>query len=39
LIAAGNSGETALAPAVAQWAETEDELLREHAEWALERLA
>jgi epoxyqueuosine reductase len=39
LIAAGNSGETALAPAVAEWAETEDELLREHAEWALERLA
>ena len=38
LIAAGNSGETALAPAVERWAASDDELLREHAEWALERL-
>jgi epoxyqueuosine reductase len=38
IIAAGNSGETALAPAVERWSEGEDELLREHAEWALERL-
>jgi epoxyqueuosine reductase len=38
LIAAGNSGEAALAPAVQRWSETDDDLLREHAEWALERL-
>ncbi len=38
LIAAGNSGETALSPAVQRWSESDDELLREHAEWALERL-
>jgi epoxyqueuosine reductase len=38
LIAAGNSGEAALAPEVAEWAAADDELLREHAEWALERL-
>jgi epoxyqueuosine reductase len=38
LIAAGNSREAALAPAVERWGETDDELLREHAEWALERL-
>jgi epoxyqueuosine reductase len=38
LIAAGNSAEAALAPAVERWSETDDHLLREHAEWALERL-
>ena len=38
LIAAGNSGELSLAPAVEGWAQGDDELLREHAEWALERL-
>jgi epoxyqueuosine reductase len=38
LIAAGNSGEASLTPAVERWAESDDELLREHAEWALERL-
>jgi epoxyqueuosine reductase len=38
LIAAGNSGEAELAPAVARWSESDDELLRDHAEWALERL-
>jgi epoxyqueuosine reductase len=39
LIAAGNSGQAALAPAVAAWAASDDELLREHAEWALARLS
>jgi epoxyqueuosine reductase len=38
LIAAGNSREAALVPTVMRWRETGDELLREHAEWALERL-
>ena len=38
LIAAGNSGEAALVPFVARWSESDDELVREHAEWALERL-
>jgi len=38
LIAAGNSGEAALAPAVERWIEGDDELLQEHAAWALERL-
>jgi epoxyqueuosine reductase len=38
LIAAGNSREAALVPAVERWGETDDEILREHAEWALERL-
>ena len=38
LIAAGNSGEAGLARAVERWAESDDELLREHAQWALERL-
>ena len=38
LIAAGNSGDIRLAPAVERWSESEDDLLREHAEWALERL-
>src|SRR5262245_12498987 len=38
LIAAGNSGAPALAPAGERWSESDDELLREHAEWALGRL-
>jgi epoxyqueuosine reductase len=38
LIAAGNSGEASLAPAVERWTQGDDELLREHAEWALGRL-
>ena len=38
LIAAGNSGDIRLVPAVKRWSESEDDLLREHAEWALERL-
>jgi epoxyqueuosine reductase len=38
LIAAGNSGEAALVPAVERWTESDDDLLREHAEWALGRL-
>jgi epoxyqueuosine reductase len=38
LIAAGNSGHSGLVAAVEPWAESDDELLREHAEWALERL-
>jgi epoxyqueuosine reductase len=38
LIAAGNSNEPALVPAVESWAGSDDALLREHAEWALERL-
>jgi len=38
LIAAGNSGDAALLPAVKRWSESDDSLLREHAEWALGRL-
>jgi len=38
LIAAGNSGEAALVPAIERWSESDDELLSEHADWALERL-
>jgi epoxyqueuosine reductase len=38
LIAAGNSGDATLVPAVERWSEGDDDLLREHAEWALERL-
>jgi len=38
LIAAGNSGEAALVPAIERWNESDDELLSEHADWALERL-
>ncbi|HKO75507.1 MAG TPA: tRNA epoxyqueuosine(34) reductase QueG [Gaiellaceae bacterium] len=38
LIAAGNSGEASLSPAVERWTEGDDDLLRETAEWALERL-
>jgi epoxyqueuosine reductase len=39
LVAAGNSGDRALAAAVAAYADGDDELLREHAAWAVERLA
>jgi epoxyqueuosine reductase len=39
LVAAGNSGERRLADAVRRHAESDDPLLREHAEWALERLS
>ena len=38
LVAAGNSGEPELAPAVERYAADGDPMLREHAEWALERL-
>jgi epoxyqueuosine reductase len=38
LIAAGNSGHAALALSVERWAESDDDLLSEHAHWALERL-
>ncbi|MGH3010439.1 MAG: tRNA epoxyqueuosine(34) reductase QueG [Gaiellaceae bacterium] len=38
LVAAGNSADPSLAEAVSPYAEGEDELLREHAEWALARL-
>jgi epoxyqueuosine reductase len=38
LVAAGNSGDPELAPAVGRYAENGDPMLREHAEWALERL-
>ena len=38
LVAAGNSGEVALAEAVRPYAEGEDELLAQQAEWALARL-
>jgi len=38
LVAAGNSGEDALAPLVDGYAEDDDPLLAEHAEWAAERL-
>jgi epoxyqueuosine reductase len=38
LVAAGNSGHAALAEAVRPYAEGDDELLREQAEWALARL-
>ncbi len=39
LVAAGNSGDMRLAPVVGRYAESGDELLAEHAEWAAERLA
>jgi epoxyqueuosine reductase len=39
LVAAGNSGDESLAPLVDRHAEGDDPLLREHAEWAAERLA
>ena len=38
LIAAGNVGGPAERDAVARYAEDEDDLLREHAEWALARI-
>jgi epoxyqueuosine reductase len=38
LVAAGNSGEPALVEPVRRYAEGSDQLLREHAEWALARL-
>ena len=38
LVAAGNSGDVALAPHVRRHAEGSDPLLAEHARWALERL-
>jgi epoxyqueuosine reductase len=39
LVAAGNSGDAAVAEAVAAYADDPDDLLREHARWAAERLA
>jgi epoxyqueuosine reductase len=39
LVAAGNSGDPSLLPAVTRYAEGRDELLREHAAWAARRLA
>jgi epoxyqueuosine reductase len=39
LVAAGNSGEATLAPLVASYTAHHDPMLREHAEWALERLS
>jgi epoxyqueuosine reductase len=38
LVAAGNSADRSLVDAVRPYAEGEDQLLREHAEWALARL-
>jgi epoxyqueuosine reductase len=38
LVALGNSGEAALAPVAERYAEGDDELLADHARWALERL-
>jgi epoxyqueuosine reductase len=38
LVAAGNSGDVTLAEALRPYAEGDDPLLREHAEWALARL-
>jgi len=39
LVAAGNAGDPGLGPAVRRHAEGEDELLRDHAAWALARLS
>ena len=39
LVAAGNSGDAALAPVVERYVESDDELLAEHAAWARDRLA
>jgi epoxyqueuosine reductase len=39
LVAAGNSRDPSLRRSVARWAEHDDPLLRDHAEWALGRLA
>jgi epoxyqueuosine reductase len=38
LVAAGNTGDESLRNVVAAYADDEDEVLREHARWALERL-
>jgi epoxyqueuosine reductase len=38
LVAAGNSGDPRLADVVRRYADDSDPMLREHAEWALERL-
>ncbi len=38
LVAAGNAGDPALAPAVDRYADSDDALLREHAVWAARRL-
>ncbi|MHA7836455.1 MAG: tRNA epoxyqueuosine(34) reductase QueG [bacterium] len=38
LVAAGNAGDARLRDAVARWAGSEDEMLAEHARWALARL-
>jgi epoxyqueuosine reductase len=38
LVALGNSGEAALAPLAERYAAGDDELLADHARWALERL-
>jgi epoxyqueuosine reductase len=39
LVVAGNSGRAELLPLVRRWADSEDALLAEHADWAAERLA
>ncbi|HET8652571.1 MAG TPA: tRNA epoxyqueuosine(34) reductase QueG [Gaiellaceae bacterium] len=39
LVALGNAGEAEHRPLAQHYAESDDELLREHAEWALSRLA
>jgi epoxyqueuosine reductase len=39
LVAAGNSGDTTLLPLVREAAESDDDLVREHAAWAESRLA
>jgi epoxyqueuosine reductase len=38
LVAAGNAGDSSLEPAVRRYTESDDDLLREHAEWALARM-
>ena len=38
LIAAGNSGDRGLLPAVREWVGSEDPMLAEHARWALSRI-
>ena len=38
VVAAGNSGESKLRPSIERHAESEDPMLREHANWALARL-
>jgi len=39
LVAAGNSGDRSLGPAIERLARGQDEMLAEHARWALERLS